>query len=357
MRKMNRNLRALIYGIGGQTCSYLAEILLNNSIDVVGIHRRSSVNNVQKVGHLISNPHFKLICGDITDASSCYNIVNAFKPTYLINGAAQSDVGISFDEPLHTTQVNYVGVLNLLETMRAVSPDTLLLQCSTSEQYGDCIDEDGFQREETPMRPNSPYAISKHAAHQAINLYRRAYNTRAICIINFNNESPRRGENFVTRKITKYVGRVVAFLSDTKLVNSKFVDDKDIDFIKLITNNVGKLKLGNLGASRDWSYSEDIAQGMYLALKNGSSDDYILSSGKTYTVKSFLDKAFSMIGFSDYTPFVEIDSGFYRKCEVPYLCGDSSKAHKLLGWYPKVKLDELVKLMVQHDIQEAQKVL
>lgn len=321
---------ALITGITGQDGSYLADLLLQKKYTVVGLHRRSSTNNHERISH-IKNTDFILEEFDITDPSGCSHIVEKYKPDELYNLAAQSHVGTSFKQPSTTFEIDTIGVVNLLEAIRYRSPSTRFYQASTSEMFGSNYQENiimgKFQNENTPFLPQSPYAIAKLASHRLVQIYREAYGLYACSGILFNHESPRRGENFVTRKITSYIGR---------LVNGHIPHGE-------------KLRLGNLEASRDWGHAKDYVNAMYLMLQQNSPEDFVISTGESHTVNEFLQKSFKSVNLSwqDYTM---IDPELYRPCEVQYLRGDATKAKLKLNWTIQVSFDELVDDMIQSDI-------
>jgi GDPmannose 4,6-dehydratase len=320
---------ALITGITGQDGSYLADLLLTKNYKVVGLYRRSSTNNFDRISH-INNNNFILEEFDLTDPSGCNNLIKKYQPHEIYNLAAQSHVGTSFKQPSTTFNINSLGVINLLEGIRQFSASTKLYQASTSEMFGSNYslnNDQKYQDENTPFSPQSPYGVSKLASHNMINIYRKAYNMFCCSGILFNHESPRRGENFVTRKITKFIGQ---------LVNNKISSDS-------------KLGLGNLEAERDWGHARDYVEAMYLMTQNESARDYVISSGRTYSVKYFCELAFNTVGL-DYKKYVYIDPEFYRPAEVDYLRGNSSLAAKELDWTPKILFTELVKEMVHSDI-------
>lgn len=324
---------ALIFGITGQDGSYLADLLLEKGYKVYGVSRRVSVPTDLRIKHLEKNTFFDIIQGDITDQSSVARIIKLTEPQEIYNLAAQSHVGISFNEPCHTWDVTGKGCLNILEGIRNSS--NLLLakfyQASSSEMFGSSFtDTNGrrFQFENTLFMPQSPYAVAKLAAHHLTRLYRYSYKLFACSGILFNHESPRRGENFVTRKITKYIGSLIAH------------GDK-----------IGKLKLGNINSYRDWGHAKDYVYAMWLMLQHDKPDDYVVSTGETHSVKDFLEKAFNCVKLS-WTDFVEIDENLYRPAEVDYLRGDSSKARNILNWSPKYSFDDLVKEMVMNDVEQ-----
>jgi len=327
---------ALITGTTGQDGSYLAEFLLDKGYDVYGVIRRSSVDTTERIAHIIHHPHFKTVEGDITDATCMHRIISGIKPDEVYNLAAMSHVGTSFDQPITTCQIDAVGPLNILEAIRQSSPETRFYQASTSELFGDT--PIAPQNEESPLTPNSPYAVAKLYAHHLVGLYRRAYGIYACAGILFNHESERRGETFVTRKITKYVAML-----------QNWMDTHDGTPIKDV--DVRPLALGNIEAKRDWSHAEDMIRGMWLMMQQETPDDYVLGSGETHTVREFLDIAFGSIGLN-YEDYVVIDPKFYRPADVNLLHADPSKAKEVLGWEPTVCFGELVDRMVQSDYQE-----
>lgn len=354
---------ALISGILGQDGSYLAESLLKKGYKVAGIYRRSSSPNFWRI------PFYRkldLYEGDITDMSSLLYIVGKTQPDEIYNLAAQSHVGTSFTQPQYTINVDLLGCLNFLEIIRQLKLKTRFYQASTSEMYGSnystapynpdtkevykkgypmsynkfsMILDYPYQDEDTPFSPNSPYAIAKLAAHNAVKVYREAYGLHASCGILFNHESPRRGEEFVTRKITKYIGGLTLYRWDkTSPLKSWY-------------NNPEKLKLGNINASRDWGHAIDYVRGMWLMLQQDKPDDYVLATGQTHNVAEFLDESFSYVshGGLDWKDFVEIDKNLFRPSEVEYLRGDATKAKEKLGWTPEVDFKTLVHEMVDAD--------
>ena len=316
---------AIITGVNGQDGSFLTEQLLEKNYEVVGVSRRTS-NEDKKYYNLdnsLNHPNFKLENGDLTDASSIFRIVAQYKPAEFYNLGAQSHVGISFTTPDSTMQINATGVLNCLEAIRIFSPDTRFQQASTSELYGDC--KYAPQDEQTPFAPNSPYACAKLAAHNLVGNYRRAYGIFACSGILFNHESERRGEQFVTRKITKAAAR-----------------------IKLGLQN--ELRLGNLDAKRDWGYAPEYVEGMVLMLQQDHPDDYVLATGETHTIRDFINYAGEVAGF-DLMKHVVVDDQYKRPSEVPLLLGDSSKARNVLGWTPKTNAKKLAEIMYYADIK------
>jgi GDPmannose 4,6-dehydratase len=325
---MNKKV-ALVTGVTGQDGSYLTEYLLEHNYSVVGLIRRSSNLNLSRLSSILNVPEFKLEEFDLTDPASCSGLVQKYQPSEFYNLAAQSHVGTSFKQPNLTINVNTLGVINILEGIRVFSPATRFYQASTSEMFGYSfsIDNDKkFQNEETPMFPQSPYGAAKLASHNLVRIYRSSYNIYGSCGILFNHESPRRGENFVTRKITKYIGR---------LMNGK-------------TNE--KLSLGNLSAKRDWGHAKDYVKAMHLMLQQDTPQDYVVSTGESHSVEEFLIKAFNIINLN-WKDYVLIDPDLYRPAEVDYLHGDSTKARQILGWKPEYSFDQLVEEMVKIDIE------
>lgn len=341
---------ALITGITGQDGSYLAELLLAKGYRVVGMKRRSSSRTTSRIRHLID---LELIEGDVTDYHSVSSIIRAIKPDEIYNLAAQSHVATSFEQPAYTAAVNYGGVINVLEAIRAEAPKTRFYQASTSEMFGSSTTtsypaslfeigqltkyEDAvyrIQNETTPFLPNSPYASAKLAAHHACRIYREAYGIHASSGILFNHESPRRGDEFVTRKITTYIAKQVAIKG------------------KGLTGFV-PLQLGNLDASRDWGHAKDYVRAMWLMLQQPKADDYVISTGETHTVREFFTAAMAAAGLDgSIETWTTTNPSLYRPCEVPYLRGDSSKARNVLGWSPEINFKNLVAQMVCEDIKQ-----
>jgi GDPmannose 4,6-dehydratase len=318
--------KALITGITGQDGSYLAELLLAKGYDVVGVIRRASSFNTSRIDHLYRDPHesearLKLVFGDLTDSSSLNQIIKTIRPDEVYNLGAQSHVRTSFDIPEYTADVTGVGTVRLLEAIRESGVATKFYQASSSELFGQVRETP--QRETTPFHPRSPYASAKALAFYSTVNYREAYHLFACNGILFNHESPRRGETFVTRKITRAVARIAA-------------------------GQQKKLYLGNLEAKRDWGYAGDYVEGMWLMLQQPEPDDYVLATGETHSVREFLDEAFSYAGL-DWQEFVVIDPRYFRPTEVDQLVGDASKARQVLGWRPKVGFRQLARMMVDAD--------
>jgi len=333
---MSKNKVALITGTSGQDGSYLADLLLSKGYIVHGLIRRSSTFNTDRVEHLIQNPEifnktFHLHYGDLTDYNSIEKLINKYEPDEVYNLGAQSHVKVSFDVPVYTGETVGIGTLNMLEAIRLYEENTgkkiRYYQASSSEMFGKV--QEVPQKETTPFWPRSPYGCAKVYAHWLTVNYRESYGIHASSGILFNHESPRRGETFVTRKITRAVGRIYHGLQD-------------------------KLYLGNLDALRDWGFAGDYVEGMWLMLQQEKPDDYILATGKMISVREFCQKAFARFGMN-YQDHVEVDPRYYRPAEVDQLLGDPSKAKKKLGWQLKVDIDGLVAMMTDHDFQLAKK--
>jgi GDPmannose 4,6-dehydratase len=321
---------ALITGITGQDGSYLAELLLSKDYRVIGLYRRSSVSRFERINHILSHPNLVMEEFDLTDPSGCHQLMIDYKPDEIYNLAAQSHVATSFHQPTTTFDINAIGVLNLLESIRRHAPMAKFYQASTSEMFGRnyTLGEFGqkYQNENTQFLPQSPYGVAKTAAHQLVTVYRLSYHIYACCGMLFNHESPRRGENFVTRKITKYIGQ---------LINKE---------------TTAKLKLGNLDASRDWGHAKDYVEAMWLMLQQQNPEDFVIATGTTWSIRDFLKLAFDSVNLN-YEDHIEIDPGLFRPAEVEFLRGNASKAQNLLGWEPKISFAELVKEMVEKDIE------
>jgi GDPmannose 4,6-dehydratase len=319
--------RALITGITGQDGSYLAEFLLEKGYEVHGLIRRSSTFNTERIDHIYADPHdpkakLFLHYGDITDSGQLTNLIYNIQPDEIYHLAAQSHVRVSFDMPEFTGDVTGIGTTRLLESIRRSGIKTRFYQASSSEMFGDAPPP---QNEETPFRPRSPYSAAKVYAYWMVKNYREGYGMFAVNGILFNHESPRRGETFVTRKITRALARIKFGLQD-------------------------KLFLGNLEAKRDWGYAPDFVEAMWLMLQQDVPDDYVIATGETHSVREFLEEAFGYTGL-DCKKYMEIDKRYFRPLEVEFLQGDASKARKKLKWEPKVKFKELVKIMVDADIK------
>ena len=324
--------KAVITGITGQDGSYLADLLLEKGYEVHGVIRRSSSFNTARIEHLINNPEIYnntlfLHYGDLSDYNTISNVINKYNPDEFYNLGAQSHVKVSFDAPVYTGEVVGIGTLNALEAIREYEQRTgkkiRYYQASSSEMFGKV--QEVPQKETTPFYPRSPYGCAKAYAHYLTVNYRESYGMHASCGILFNHESPRRGETFVTRKITRAIGRIYQGLQK-------------------------KLHLGNLDALRDWGFAGDYVEAMWLMLQQDTPDDYVVSTGKMYSVREFCQKAFSKYNMN-YEDYVEIDPRYYRPAEVDQLLGDSTKAKTVLGWQPKVDFDGLVNMMAKHDFE------
>tara|TARA_R110001606_G_scaffold15328_1_gene63215 strand:- start:2209 stop:3327 length:1119 start_codon:yes stop_codon:yes gene_type:complete len=362
-------MKAIIFGITGQDGSYLAELLLKRDYDVVGVTRRVSIDTTKRIAHIL--PKIKIVEGDITDAFNINKIIEEHQPDEIYNLAAQSHVGTSFSQPSLTWDVTASGVLNILEAIR-YSPrkeDIKFYQASSSEMFGKNYTEiiepifgkssQKYQDENTAFLPQSPYAIAKLAAHHLVRNYRDAYGIFACSGILFNHESERRGENFVTRKITKWIGEFVAWMNYHNINSEKLATvDKDEVYIPGRTDKsqgfqFPKLRLGNLEARRDWGHAKDYVQAMWLMLQRQEPDDYVVATGQTHSVKEFLKVAFESVDIENWERYVVIDPEFYRAAEVDYLLGLPQKAKTLLGWSPKISFKQLAEAMVDHDVEEA----
>lgn len=346
---------ALIWGITGQIAGYIAEEMLDRGYCVWGVKRRASTNNMWRIKHLVGRENFHTIEGDITDVFSVNSITAKIKPYCIINTSAQSHVHSSFEQPAYTFSVNANGVLNVLESIRCLSPETRFLQFSTSELFGsnyDIINGEKIQNEQTKFSPNSPYAVSKLAAYNLVQLYRRSYNIFSCNNLNFNTESCKRGEEFVTRKVTKWIGDFCAWLNQIQHTNElDFTEEK----ILCGDKSFQKLRLGNLKTYRDWSHAKDISRGVIMAVEHDKPEDYVFCSGVTRTIEEFCRVAFSKIGVTNWEDYIYIDKDFFRPCDVEYLRGSYDKAKNELGWNPEISFNQLVKEMVEFDIEQAKK--
>lgn len=334
----------LITGVTGQDGSYLAELLLEKDYKVYGLIRRSSTNTTERLYDVLRHPNFENIEGDVIDATGINRIVSQIQPDELYNLAAMSFVGSSFADPISTFTINAIGPLNILEAIRQNSPKTKFYQASTSELFGDT--KTCPQNEQTPFAPRSPYGIAKLAAHHTTRMYREAYNIFACAGILFNHESPRRGDNFVTKKITKYVASFANYARRHGHIDEKGLVQWNID---ATLEKYGKLKLGNLDAKRDWGYAPEYVNCMWKMLQRDEPEDFVIATGETHTIKEFLDHAFGCIYIHDWSDYVEIDPKFYRPADVNLLLGDASKAKRMLNWSPRIRFEELVRLMVEAD--------
>jgi GDPmannose 4,6-dehydratase len=319
--------KALVTGITGQDGSYLAELLLEKGYEVYGIIRRSSSFNTGRIDQIYQDPHekevrLKLLYGDLNDSSSLNRILRTVCPDEIYNLGAQSHVRASFDIPEYTAEITGVGTVRLLEAIRETGIPTKLYQASSSEMFGKVLEVP--QNEETPFYPRSPYGCAKVYSYWITRNYRESYDMFACNGILFNHEAPRRGETFVTRKITRAVAHIKAGLQK-------------------------KLYLGNLDAKRDWGYAPEYVEAMWLMMQQERPDDYVIATGETHTVREFVEEAFGLVGL-DWKAFIEIDPKYYRPAEVDLLIGDASKAKRELGWEPRTTFKQLVKIMVDADL-------
>ena len=323
--------------------------MLQKDYQVYGLYRRSSTNTFERINHLMAEPNFYLIEGDITDATGINRIINHIKPDECYNLAAMSHVGTSFNDPVATFTIDAIGPLNILEAIRQNSPNTKFYQASTSELFGNTTVYP--QDEHTPMMPRSPYGVAKLAAHQATRLYREAYKIYACAGILFNHEGPRRGENFVTRKISRYVAELYHDLQHPHTCDN-IIKGLDSGYIMLAQNHIlnKPLKLGNLDAKRDWGYALDFVEAMWLMLQQERPRDFVIATNETHSIREFLDEAFKCIEVKDWSNYVVIDDKYKRPTDVNLLCGDYSKAKEKLGWEPTMRFKALVRFMVKADI-------
>ena len=318
---------ALISGITGQDGSFLTELLLENGYDVYGIVRRSSSFNTSRIDHLYQDPHkegtrMRLVFGDLNDSSSLNTILRQVQPDEIYNLGAQSHVRVSFDIPEYTGEVTGLGAVRFLEAIREAGIRPKFYQASSSELYGKAVETP--QNESTPFHPRSPYACAKAYAYYTTVNYRESYGLFACNGILFNHESERRGETFVSRKITRAATRIKLGLQE-------------------------KLYMGNLDARRDWGYARDYVEAMWMMMQAEVADDYVIATGETHSVREFLEESFSYLGL-EWQNYVVIDPDYFRPAEVDILLGDASKARRDLGWEPKISFRELVRLMVDHDL-------
>lgn len=339
--------KALITGITGQDGSYLAEFLLGKGYEIYGIQRRSSMPNTHRVDHLYKNsdhPRFFMMYGDLTDSSNLTRIINKIKPDEIYNLAAQSHVGVSFDQPEYTCNTNALGALRLLEILRNIHMPVRYYQASSSEMFGKVSETP--QNEKTRFNPQSPYGLSKVFAFHATQIFRNGYGLFASNGILFNHESPRRGLNFVTRKITLGLARIKLGLQD-------------------------KIRLGNLNAKRDWGYSKDYVEAIWKILQHKEPDDFVIATGENHTVREFVEEVSEHLGMpikwigkglkekgidkKTGKIIIAIDSSYFRPNEVDILLGDATKAKKILGWKPKVTFKKLAIIMADHDLAYARR--
>ena len=314
---------AIVTGITGQDGSYLAELLLDKGYRVIGLKRRTSLLCTDRIDHIFENGNFSLEYFSLHDPTTLYRIIQKYQPDEFYNLAAQSHVRVSFDTPEETADIVAMGTLRLLEAARNVCPEARIYQASSSEMFGD--NPENPQSETTRLMPASPYACAKVFAHNICRNYRESYGMHISSGILFNHESPRRGETFVKRKITRAAAKIRLGLQD-------------------------KLYLGNLEAKRDWGFAGDYVEAMWLMLQQENPDDYVIATGETHTVKEFLHEVFDYAGL-DVDKYVEIDERLFRPHEVPLLLGDPTKAKEKLDWEPKVKFRELARMMYDEDLK------
>jgi GDPmannose 4,6-dehydratase len=322
--------KALITGITGQDGSYLADLLLEKGYEVYGLIRRSSSFNTGRIEHLYKDPHegevrLRLVYGDLNDGSRLNHLIRTVKPDEIYNLGAQSHVRVSFDIPEYTADTTGLGVLRLLDAIRETGHECKIYQASSSEMFGRARETP--QTENTPFYPRSPYGAAKVYGYWITVNYRESYGLFACNGILFNHESPRRGETFVTRKITRAVGRIVHGLQD-------------------------KLYLGNLDAKRDWGFAGDYVEAMWMMMQQPEADDFVVATGEAHSIRDFLDEAFGLVNLN-WEDYVRIDERYYRPAEVDHLLGDATKACEKLGWRPRVDFKGLVKMMVEADLEVA----
>ena len=318
-------MRALITGVTGQDGSYMAELLLGKGYEVFGIVRRSSVKKFDRIEALMDD--IELVEGDLTDQSSLDSVINSVRPDEVYNLAAQSFVPVSWNQPVLTGDVTGLGVIRVLEAIRKQRPQAKFLQASSSEMFGKVRETP--QTEKTPFHPRSPYGVAKVFGHYITMNYRESYGLFACSAMGFNHESPRRGMEFVTRKVTHQVARIKCGLAK-------------------------KLFMGNLDAQRDWGFAGDYVNAMWLMLQQPEPEDFVLATGRTHSIRELLEVAFGAVGL-DWEEYVEIDPKLIRPAEVEFLCGDAAKAREKLGWEPRVSFEELIEMMVEADLEAVQK--
>ena len=316
--------KAIITGVTGQDGSYLAELLLSKDYEVIGLKRRTSLINTDRIDHIYDHPNFSMEYFDLNDVGSIWDIISRHKPEEFYNLAAQSHVRVSFDISENTADGIAMGTLRILNAIKSLHPQCRFYQASSSEMYGDT--PTWPQSEDTNLSPASPYACAKLFAHNLVNNYREGYGLHASCGILFNHESPRRGETFVTRKITLAAARIKLGIQD-------------------------EIRLGNLEAKRDWGFAGDYVEAMWMMLQKDTADDYVIATGETFTVRQFLQEVFDHANLN-VEEYLKIDSRLFRPHEVPLLLGDSSKAKKNLNWKPSVSFAGLAKMMYESDYKK-----
>jgi GDPmannose 4,6-dehydratase len=342
--------KVIITGVTGQDGSYMADFLLSETdYEIYGMVRRASTNNHHNIKHLLNNNRFKLVTGDLSDSQSIDNLIMEIRPDYFINLAAQSFVGASWQIPEQTFDIDAIGVIRCLEAVRKHAPSCRFYNAGSSEELGNV--DYSPQDEQHPLKPRSPYGAAKAAARHIVKVYRESYNLYALQGLLYNHESPRRGEEFVTRKITKHIAKI-----------KRSIDSGE---------SFDPLELGNINAKRDWSHAKDFVRGIWLMLNQDSPKEYLLASGETHTVREFVEKAFLAAGIKgcwsfsgdENTPeneifkkdtgetLMKINANFYRPAEVDLLLGNAKKAQKELNWIPKISFDNLIKEMIDADFQ------
>ena len=314
---------ALVTGVNGQDGSYMADLLLEKGYKVFGMERRSSRENRDNTAHLLNDPNFEFVKGDLSDQNSLLRCLKISEPTEIYNFAAQSFVGESWNTPEQTSDITGLGALRLLEAIREYGKGVRFYQASSSEMFGRMVENPA--NEKTPFYPRSPYGVAKLYSHWITKNYRESYDMFAVSGILFNHESERRGIEFVTRKITDGVARIALGLSDS-------------------------ISLGNLDAKRDWGYAPDFVEAAWMMLQQDTPDDYVIATGETRSIRDFLDEAFAAINIDDWTNYVKQDPRYFRPAEVDVLRGDYSKAKTELGWNPRTSFGVWVQLMVENDI-------
>jgi GDPmannose 4,6-dehydratase len=318
-------MRALITGITGQVGSYMAELLLDKGYEVFGIVRRTSSPRFDRIERVLDK--IELVEGDLTDQTSLDHIVQSVQPDEVYNLAAQSFVPVSWNQPVLTGDVTALGVIRILEAIRKHRPQAKFLQASSSEMFGKVRETP--QTEKTPFYPRSPYGVAKVFGHYITVNYRESHGTFACSAMGFNHESPRRGLEFVTRKVSHQVAKIKCGLAK-------------------------KLLMGNLDSKRDWGFAGDYVRGMWMMLQQAQPDDYVLATGKTHSVRELLEAAFNAVGLN-WEKYVEVDAKFIRPAEVDVLCGDATKAREKLGWEPEVSFEQLIRMMVEADLEVVQR--
>lgn len=329
--------KAFITGVTGQDGSYLAEFLLQKGYEVFGLIRRTSTVSTERVSHLLHK--IRLVDGDLTDQHSLTQAIRDVQPDEIYNLAAQSFIPTSFRQPVLTGEASALGVTRMLEAARIAKPDAKFYQASSSEMFGKAVEIP--QSETTPFYPRSPYGVAKVYGHWITVNYREAYNMFACSGIMFNHESPRRGLTFITRKISMSAACITN--------NLKWVPQNEIG--EPLVGKDGKISIGNLDSKRDWGFTGDYVQAMWLMLQQPKPDDFVIGTGETHSVREFLEESFKLIGKKNWQNYVKTDKRFYRPTEVDLLIADPSKARRKLNWKPKTSFKDLVKLMVEHDIK------